>query len=466
MKPLLIIPLLVFSFSNQSFSQIFASSLDTVPAGWTGPVFKLNAAYPKKLSKEKNHPWLQYNFKTQPKEYMQAVLQYFLAGNTTINFDVARNKTRKWYHAPSMSWQPANRAFGREFIHGLTRERNSPAGELYPTQTGMVQNWAVGFYNATGAYTFGKVWADTNNIQTDSAVFPEHTVTAKLLFTAAKPAAVPYIQGSYEWQANISTALFGTDKRSPQTVRLLQVDIAVRDARANAFTGWVFGTFAYHAQAKGNTVWKKLVPVGLMWGNDANKFEGQKLKETWINPEYLALFTFPNGAQMHVGYQGRLNGPVDNPTSSCLSCHATAQSPQFRPITPDTGKPAELSSFFRNVKSGDPFDGLPGSASMDYSLQMAGGIAAALANRPQRAPDMHPDAGGIQKIQYFITSMEDSMNTVHPAPAADTARSNLGTVSHNGFSSPPASGQMIWVIGLCAMAVVVIRTFRKRIVAG
>ncbi len=449
MKPSILLLLVAAIINNQVSAQIFASSLDTIPAGWTGPVFKLHAAYPKKLSKETNHPWLKFNFKTQPKAYMQAVLQYFLAGNTANGFDVRNNKTRKWYHAPSMSWQPLNRAYGREFIHGLTRERNSPAGELYPTQTSMAQNWAVGFYNAAGAYTFGKVWADTNHLQIDSVVFPEHTVTAKLLFTAASPDEVPYINGSLEWQANINTALFGTGKRAPRTVRLLQVDIAVKDARANTLTGWVFGTFAFHAGAKGNTVWKKLVPVGLMWGNDANKFDGQRLKETWINPDYLTLFTFPNGRQMHVGYKGRLNGPVDNPISSCLSCHATAQSPQFRPITPDTGKPADLSAFFRNVKSNESFDGLPTSSSMDYSLQLAGGIAAALANRAQPGIFMQPGAEDIKKIEYFITSMEDSVNTKEQTPAA--LRGPLQAPTAEPAAQPPLQHHAAWILGLCGV---------------
>jgi len=461
MKPLVFFAMLVNFAGNNCFSQIFASSLDTIPAGWNGPVFALHTAYPKKISKEKNRPWLQYNFKTQPEQYMQAVLRYFLAGNTANGFDVKNNKTRKWYHAPSMSWQPANRAFGREFIHGLTRERNSPARELYPTQSGMVQNWAVGFYNATGAYTFGKVWADTNNLQTGSAVFPEGTVTAKLLFTAARPEEVPYINGSLEWQANIHTALFGSAKRKPQTVRLLQIDIAVKDARANTFTGWVFGTFAYHASANGNTVWKKLVPVGLMWGNDSSKFDGQRLKETWINPAYIALFTFPDGKRMHLGYKGRLNGPVDNPASSCLSCHATAQSPQFRPITPDTGKPADLSVFFRNVKSSESFDGLPGSISMDYSLQLAGGVAAALANRASGTPSMQPDAGNIKRLEYFITSMEDSSNTPQPMPAVPGSAGNDKAYMYN--RRLPAKKYAAWLIGCWAVVpvLVAIRIFKK-----
>ena len=33
----------------------------------------------------------------------------------------------------------------------------------------------------------------------------------------------------------------------------------------------------------------------------------------------------PGYARNHLGWLGRVNGPVDNPASSCLSCHGTAQ---------------------------------------------------------------------------------------------------------------------------------------------
>jgi hypothetical protein len=415
---LLSLLLLSVIVGQTGYAQIYASSLDKKPAAWKGPVFKLHAAYPKKLPKEKTKPWLQFDFKTQPKAYINAVLQYFLEGNTAIDFAVQQNKKRKWWHAPSMSWQPGNRPFGREFIHGLTRERNSPAKELHPSQQAMIQNWAVGFYNAAGAFTFGQVWADTNNLQPVSVSFPEGTVSVKLLFTAATPAAVPYLKGAFRWKANINTQLFGTTARSPQTVRLLQVDIAVKDKRADEFTGWVFGTFAYHAEAPGNTVWKRLVPVGLMWGNDPDKTEGQPLEQTWINPDFIRLFRFPDGSVMHTGYQGRLNGPVDNPESSCLSCHATAQLPQFKPMIP-SGSPAARMKFFGNLPSGQPFDSLPGSRSMDYSLQLSGGLAAAIANRS--SDNSRPDADAIKKINYFITSMEDSLQKP-VQPAVDPAQ--------------------------------------------
>lgn len=411
-KIILIVPLIFIT--AKSISQIYSNSLDKVPADWKENVFKLSYDYPKVLPTEKNQPWLKYDFKTQPKDYMNSVLQYFIDGNEDANWVVQNNRIRKWYHAPSMSWQPNNRPYGREFIHGLTRERNSFPNELYPTQTSVIQNWAVGFYNPIGAYTFGQVWADTNNLKINNIAFNEGTVAAKLLFTAADQNQVPYIKGSLEWQANIHTAISGTTDRKPQTVRLLQVDIAVKDSRANDHTGWVFGTFAYNAIAKGNKIWDKLVPVGLTWGNDPGNFNGGKLTETWINPVFVSLFKFPNGQLMHLGYKGRLNGPVDNPISSCLSCHSTAQSPQYRPLVPDVTKPADLTIYFRNVKSNEAFDGLSTSFTMDYSLQLAGGVAAFLANRSQMTAsnlteNKEPSKAEMKLTEYFNTSMDDDI---------------------------------------------------------
>ena len=45
------------------------------------------------------------------------------------------------------------------------------------------------------------------------------------------------------------------------------MDVAIKDPRAPV-TQWVFGTFVYDKDAPGGSVWEKMVPLGLMWGND------------------------------------------------------------------------------------------------------------------------------------------------------------------------------------------------------
>jgi hypothetical protein len=98
-----------------------------------------------------------------------------------------------------------------------------------------------------------------------------------------------------------------------------------------------------------------------MWGNDPNYAESGPLAETLLNSSVH---------MPHVGYQGRLNGPVDNPISSCLSCHSTAEVPAGVMIPPRGTNPAP---WFRNILAGQPFDA--GRLGLDYSLQLAVGIS-------------------------------------------------------------------------------------------
>lgn len=341
-------------------AQTFPSTTDKVPSGWTGPVFKLSQAYPKTLPPEETLPWAGIDPTTDPQNYVNALYRYALEGNVGVSWVVQDNPVRKWYHAPWMHYGTS----GREFIHGLTRERSTPAasspgkGELGPDQVHCAQNWAVGFFNARGGYQTGQVWADPKQPNASVAQFPEGTVIAKLLFTAAPVSEVPYLKNTFEWQGNIHVLPAGTcpgsaTQRKPQTVRLLQMDLAVKDKRATE-TGWVFATMAYNGDAPGATPWDRMLPVGVMWGNEVTT-------QQWINTSI--------GTPQHLGFEGRLNGPVDNPKSSCMSCHATAQTPAVSPMIPPS---SDTTRWFKNYLGSQPFDA--GSIPTDYSLQLAMGI--------------------------------------------------------------------------------------------
>jgi hypothetical protein len=341
-------------------SQAFPSSNDPIPSGWTGPVFKLRQDYPTTQPAVGPQPWKSFSFKTQPILYLKSVLSYCEEGNVDVDWQLERNTVRNWYHAPWLHTTPN----GREFVRGLTGERSSRPHELAPTQTGSFANWAVGFYNAPGGYVIGQVWKNPNSPNPAAAVFPDGTVACKLLFTTATVAEVPYLQNSFAWQANASTTSGGP--RSIQTVLLLQVDVAVRDSSASTTTGWVFGTFVYDGNAIGATPWDRLTPVGLMWGNDPTVTEATKLStthliESFINPAV--------GPPQHLGRAGRLDGPVDNPKSSCLSCHSTAEWQSLSNTLPDA---TDTMRWFRNIKTTTAFD--PGQRSLGYSLQLALGI--------------------------------------------------------------------------------------------
>lgn len=187
----------------------------------------------------------------------------------------------------------------------------------------------------------GKMWANHGAPNADLAQMPEGTVGAKLLFTTAPVSEVPFLAGAPEWDAYVyadpnDTNPSPTSPRAVMKVRLLQIDIAVKDSRAKE-TGWIFGTFVYGGGPGGQpgNGWFNVAPVGVMWGNDPGYSGTGPLTQTWLNPEVH---------MPHVGYQGRLNGPVDNPISSCMSCHATAELPQGTMVTVRSRTPATAKS--------------------------------------------------------------------------------------------------------------------------
>jgi hypothetical protein len=356
----------------------FCSSTVPLPPNWRGRIFQLAQDYPQAPPAGDPRPWLQYDPRTQPMQYVGAVLAYFYQGNVRANvensFDPTLNQARAWYNAP---WQ--DQGFnGREPIHGLTRERVSAPGELHRCQTSRWNNYAVGFYNAAGASTIARVWANRGQPDPAQGIMPEGTVAAKLLFTTASVAEVPYLAGAPTWNAYIYSQVNSPNPspaRAVVPVRLLQIDLAVKDDRVP--TGWVFGTYVYGGGPQGaanapcppasgtpdpvGRNWNNVAPVGLMWGNDPGYSGTGPLTETWLNPAV---------SMPHVGLQGRLNGPVDNPASSCMSCHSTAQWPSSAPMLPPRG--ADPAPWFRDIPSGTPFT--PGAQSLDYSLQIQVGI--------------------------------------------------------------------------------------------
>jgi hypothetical protein len=252
--------------------------------------------------------------------------------------------------------------------------------ELHPSQTVALSNWAVGFYNPIAAFTIGKVWANPLAPNTAVASFQDGAVAFKLLFSSGTKDQLPFLENSMTWQANIDLVdqMPPSIARLPRDVLLLQIDVAVRDDRNDALTGWVFGTFEYQNTAAGATPLDRMVPVGLMWGNDpdltpAKYAMGVRPAQTWINPGLTPTRTPPYGRL------DRLNGPVDNPLSSCLSCHARAVAPYVPSKTfPHSEAEADnpANNFFTNTAANSLYLGATaGSHPLDYSLQLAVGVA-------------------------------------------------------------------------------------------
>jgi hypothetical protein len=364
------------------------------PPGWGGPVFQLSQSYPDTLSKERP-PFLDIDFMKDPGQYLMKVREYVYQGNidrgtdsagNTLDWIVQRNPVRTWYHMP---WRDYG-SRGREFVHGLTMEFPSQPHYLDPNQAAKHFTWAKAMYNPIAAYTLGQVWPDPAKGPTMSAGrFAPGSTIAKLLFTTADSTDVPEVQGTYVWQAN-TYANPACDTlpcpRTAQPVRLIQMDVAMKDPRAPV-TQWVFGTFVYDKDAPGGSVWEKMVPLGLMWGNDPQVTSTSR-DSTLQESRILQVKMFE-----HLGCHGRLSGPLDNPRSACMSCHMTAQFPGAAAVPPSSSacdSPANA-KFWQNLAPGMPFQtfGDTTTTAFDFSMEMASSVENYMAARqhPVFSPD-------------------------------------------------------------------------------
>jgi hypothetical protein len=294
---------------------------------WKGHSFRLSQQYPASIPPE-SQPWLAFDPVSQPSEYLKAVLAYFYEGNIQsseeYSFDPALNPVRRWYQAPWLDYG----INGREFVHGLTRERTSVPGELSPQQKQSWSNYAISYCNAPGGYLLGQIWADHQHPDPTAAPVPEGTVTVKLFFTTAPVAEVPQLAGAPQWQAYIYRDPHDpkptiTSPRRILPVSLLQIEVAVKDRRSLA--GWVFGTFAYGGGPAGaaGEGWTNIRSAGLGRGNDPG-FSGQG-----VSNDYL---------QVQIGLEHfRESQRMGNAASSSARRALTRQFEAFDEIPPQTG---------------------------------------------------------------------------------------------------------------------------------
>ena len=316
-----------------------------------------------------------------------------------------KNRKARWYHIPWLhptttgpGAYPPNG--GTEGFRGLIKEAPlSPLqlGSGQKGKTGSYSVYAITLVNDFAGYTLGQIWADPNKPDpraTDARYgggFPPGTVFAKLLFTDAPQGqdTLPFLENPLQWKAYITENFWTSSTRTVTAVNLLQMDIAIRDSRADGpgRTGWVFGTFAYNGRVNNANKFLNLVPVGVMWGNDpgdtTNTTSPFPPTETRVNPNLKETVIFAS-AQLppqHLGWNGRLNGPADLNTTSCLSCHITAQYPAVTslvpagavpdggPTPPAQGGSPEWMRWFQNIPAATSFD--PRTYSTDYSFQVA-----------------------------------------------------------------------------------------------
>lgn len=372
------------------------------------PVFRLKADFPKELPTEMPK-FLEIDFKKEPLKYIQAIRDYAFEGNLP-HWDPFKNKTRAWYHIPWLhptttgpNAYPPNG--GTEGFHGLIKEAPIGPFQLGPNEAGVAGDYsvyAITLVNDMAGYAMGRMWKDPHNPDPrvldkrfPNGGFPRGTVFAKLLFTDAPKGSdkVDFLENPLQWNAYITENFWASAKRVVGKVNLLQMDVAVRDPRSEQSpenphgTGWVFGTFVYNGKVKNPNKFMNLVPVGLMWGNDpdnkTNKTNPYPPTKTVVNTDLTEtkIFEGPMLPPQHLGWNGRLDGPADLNTVSCMSCHNTAQYPQATSLVPTGAVPdggttpppqggtPEWMQWFQNIQCGVSMN--PKTYSTDFSFQVA-----------------------------------------------------------------------------------------------
>ncbi|MBR0825718.1 hypothetical protein JQ596_09225 [Bradyrhizobium manausense] len=361
-------------------------SASTMKANGAVAVAKWRTDYPSmRPNPGDSQPWEAIDFRAKPADYMNAVL-----GTAKTSFKIVDRKLvgtgqEEWYISQWLDYGNS----GREPLMGLTKERSPDAGDLSKTNTRGSQVWAVGFYNKPGAAVFGEIFSDPCNPSLPVALkFPNDTVSVKFLFTDAKPEEVTYLQGAPEYDAFIDPPNPGAaNTRVIRTLRLLQVDISVKDSanpRRAQETGWVFGTFVWLGPPKGDTLFDNLVPVSLQWGNDPGVYD-TTISQGWTNPDLRGV-TYGWDERPTMGFNGRANGPADNIRSSCLSCHGAARTPRasigllgssfkMSDLSDAAKVKAHVDTWFQNIKAGQLFQSFePAVSALDYSLQLEAAV--------------------------------------------------------------------------------------------
>jgi hypothetical protein len=392
--------------------------------------------------------------------YQSSLKSYLLEGmsDAGVEFNAVKNNAmnghRKWFHVPMMTAAGPRR---REPFHGVTAERlirsNEQPGWLKPGNANNLKAVAIGYYNFLGGYTIGQVFPSFDLSQSDASKgkLIDGTFVFKLLFAQYAPShnlgADPLLH---------SPAWFVQDPSAPSSplmeVRLLQVDVAVKDDHFPA-TGWVFSTFVYDeslAVSEANP-WRRLTPIGLQAGNDPSVTSSAlaPLSETWLGSSIPSAFAFNS----HHGRAGRLIGPVDNPVSSCISCHSTAQVDPSQAgnavaylgasfVPPSGCSPAQEMQWFRNLPSGPAGSqafgrssgcvvdtSTTGLQSLDYSLQLQEGLqsvfgfnngnpCATLAQEHHRAEDAAASSSKARSLvkERKLLKLEPKTKLMGPAP--------------------------------------------------
>lgn len=310
---------------------------------YNGPLFQLNHAWPTKPLPPLQHaPW-QEAIHNQPITVANAAVYA-----SALKKAVAKNAIQLIEHYDQ--WNAAKAGWYNEPWLGSIREAirgTYAAGQFGPAifpGTGLRTTFGthvLTYYDQRAAFSLYNFWGASSmhpNLKTGNAQFQQGSIIVKAaVFASTDPTKKlgwwDAMKGAQVWNMYLPVGKSSTPRVWPGYVA--QFDIIVKDSQSSPKTGWVFMTLVYDRNAPGNTVWDKMVPLGVQWGNDPQATRaGMPLTENWINP------AAPKYSTQTLGWGGRLSGPNDGgrnniavngkaiknaPNSGCMSCHSTSQ---------------------------------------------------------------------------------------------------------------------------------------------
>jgi hypothetical protein len=246
---------------------------------------------------------------------------------------------------------------GRDSAVGTSTGQLIPAGTL-PGQrtdpaTGTLQNHSITWYDPWASFALGAVFGSpspgagdpTQQQMVDGAIL----VKMAVLTPYADGTQWPTVETAPEWPVYRPPVGVNTDfckNPDPATFRLLstrliQFDIILKSKDFAPNSEWVFATWLFDPNAKGEQPLDKFTLLGAMWGNDPGIAQTDMctpvspLQENWINPGT------PDYGYQQLGWGCRLAGPIDIArrsavfsdgttcntarVSSCLSCHGSSE---------------------------------------------------------------------------------------------------------------------------------------------
>lgn len=324
---------------------------------YSGPLFELSSDYPTDLAPHTGlFPWQAAIGGGQittanAATFAQALKDHVSPDMTVLMYDYENwdAGAAGWYNQPWLSTI-------RDGIHGTYQGSGFPP-EMFPAsglKTNMTTHVAV-YYDERAAVSLSNTWG-TSGTNPEPAIFGGDTLFAegglivKPALTTATGAEWPPMEGSVSWPIYASPD--GTAPVNVFNAQFFQFDIVVKDSLSAPESQWVYMTLVYDKDAPGITNWEKMVPLGVMWGNDPDvnspmdcsylppNLTCPTLSETWINPNA------PIYSKETLGWGGRLSGPNDAAVdinarvlqsdgsskpyngryamSSCMGCHGAA----------------------------------------------------------------------------------------------------------------------------------------------